>query len=77
MINDVYYLTNNHDNYLITFYKKYKQSYLINVINSMVDEKKTTKEILEEIEYNFEVKDIYDISKIPVIYYMSEDEDGE
>ena len=73
MITDVYYLTNNNDNYLITFYKKYKKSYLVNVINSMVDEKKTIQEILEEIEYNFEVKDIFDISKIPVIYYMSED----
>ena len=73
MITDVYYLTNNDDNYLITFYKKYKKSYLVNVINSMVDEKKTAQEILEEIEYNFEVKDIFDISKIPVIYYMSED----
>jgi hypothetical protein len=50
---------------------------VVNVINTMVDEKKTTKEILDELEYNFEVKDIYDISKIPVIYYMSEDEDGE
>jgi hypothetical protein len=37
----------------------------------MVDEKKTTEEILAEIEYNFEVKDVYDISKIPAIYYMS------
>ena len=35
-----------------------------------------SKEILEEIEYNFEVKDIFDISKVPAIYYMVEDENG-
>lgn len=76
MVSDVYYLSNNQDNYLITFYKKYKYSYLVNVINTMVDEKRTIKEILEEIEYNFEVKDIFDISKVPAIYYMVEDENG-
>lgn len=61
-------LTDKKDEYLIVFDKKYDIEYVKFIVNKQNEDNKPIQEVLQEIEYNFSVSDIYNLKGLIKIW---------
>ena len=61
-------LTDKKDEYLIVFDKKYDIDYVKFIVNKQNEDNKPIQEVLQAIEYNFSVSDIYNLKGLIKIW---------
>ena len=61
-------LTDKKDEYLIVFDKKYDIEYVKFIVNKQNEDNKPIQDVLQAIEYNFSVSDIYNLKGLVKIW---------